>query len=114
VLNQQRDHLEQLVQSHYLAHTLPNNSRVLVETMSEVIQKIAAGVVIDTDKLISDSAIPQPIIDQPRVWHDDSVTRRVKNSLSISRKKLSKLRQNPERFLKESSGCLAVIRQSRL
>jgi len=107
VLQQQRDHLEQLVQSHYLAHTLPNNSRVLVETMSEVIEKIASGVVIDTDKLISDSAIPQPIIDQPRVWHDDSVTRRVKNSLSISRKKLSKLRQNPERFLKESTNPFA-------
>jgi len=107
VLQQQRAHLEHLVQSHYLGHTLPNNSRVLVETMSEVIQKIASGVVIDTDKLISDSAIPQPIIDQPRVWHDDSVTRRVKNSLSIGRKKFSKLRQNPERFLKESSSPFA-------
>ena len=78
-----------------------------VETMTEVIQKLASGVVIDTNKLISDSAIPQPIIDQPPVWHDDSVTRRVKNSLSISRKKLSKLRQNPERFLKESSNPFA-------
>ena len=107
VLEQQRTHLEHLVQSHYLGHTLPNNSRVLVETMTEVIQKLASGVVIDTNKLISDSAIPQPIIDQPPVWHDDSVTRRVKNSLSISRKKLSKLRQNPERFLKESSNPFA-------
>ena len=107
VLEQQRNHLEQLVQSHYFGHTLPNNSRILVETMSQVIQRIASGVVIDTDKLISDSAIPLPIIDQPRVWHDDSIGRKVKNSLSISKKKLTKLRQNPERFFKESSNPFA-------
>lgn len=75
--------------------------------MSEIIEKIAPGVVIDTDKLIQDSSIPEPIIDQPRVWHDDSVKRRLQNTISTGKRKFAKLRQNPDRFLKESSNPIA-------
>lgn len=107
VLQQQRKTLESLIQSHYLGHTLPNNSGILIESVSAAIEKIAPGVVIDTAKMISESLIPEPVINQPRVWHDDSISRRLKNSISRGRKKLTKLRQNPDRFLRDSNHPLA-------
>ncbi len=107
VLEQQRNVLENFVQSHYLGHTLPNNSRILIDSVAGAIEKVAPGIVIDTAKLMSESLIPEPVIDQPRVWHDDSITRRLKNSLSRGRKKFTKLRQNPNRFLQDSDHPLA-------
>ena len=107
VLSEQRSFLDNLIKSHYLGNTLPNSSYILLTAMSEIIEKIIPGVVIDTDKLIQDSAIPEPVIDQPRVWHDDSVKRRLQNTISTGKKKFAKLRQNPDRFLKESSNPIA-------
>jgi len=102
VLDQQRSILNNLIKSHYLGNTLPNSSNILLQAMSEIIEKMAPGVVIDTEKLIQESAIPEPVIDQPRIWHDDSVKRKLQNTISRGKKKFSKLRQNPDRFLKES------------
>ena len=76
VLEKQRVILENLVQSHYLGYTLPNNSRILIESVAGAIEKVAPGLVIDAGKMMSESLIPEPVIDQPRVWHDDSITRR--------------------------------------
>ena len=103
----QRKQVEKLVESHYLGHTLPNNSRALVEAMAAVIHKLAPGVVIDTASIIDDSAMPTPVIDQPRVWHHDSARIKIRNSLSLGKKKFAKMRQNPNRFFKDSNNPFA-------
>lgn len=107
VHHEQRKHMEQLVQSHYLSHTLPNNSRALLDAMAAVINKLAHGVKINTQELIDDSGLPKPVIDQPKVWHDDSMRLKMLSGISLGKKKFAKLRQNPQRFFKDSSSPVA-------
>lgn len=107
VHEEQRRQIEKLVEAHYLGHTLPNNSRAIMDAMAAIITKLAPGVVIDTGKLIDDTAMPVPVIDQPRVWHEDSARIKMRNSLSLGKKKFAKMRQNPNRFFKDSNNPFA-------
>ena len=107
VHQEQRKQIEKLVEAHYLGHTMPNNSRVLMDAMAAIINKLAPGVVLDTEQLIDDTAMPVPVIDQPRVWHEESTRIKLRNSLSLGKKKLAKMRQNPNRFFKDSNNPFA-------
>lgn len=107
VLEEQRVHLERLIESHYLGHTLPNDKRVLLEAMGAIIGKIAPGIIVDSAPFINNPSVPEAIIDQPAVWHNHSLSARVRLRISNSRRKLTKFKQSPERFFQDSDHPIA-------
>ncbi len=107
VIDEQKQQLERLIQSHYLGHTLPNDRRVLLESLSTIISKIAPGIMVDAESLIKNPMVPEPIIDQPPVWHTQSLSSQIRLRVSNSRRKLTKFKQSPERFFQDSEHPLA-------
>lgn len=107
VLSEQRIHLDRLIESHYLGATLPNDKRVLLEALSAIMSKLAPGIYLETSGYINNPAVPEPVIDQPRVWHTNTLSTRMKHRISRGRRKFTKFKQSPERFFEDSENPLA-------